>query len=402
MVAISLAWFATAFQAAGIASVISSLAVIVTILSLDKWRVIRTKIIVRLILATSVCDFVGSIGSSLGLQYSGTSKCYFQAITSITFYPASWLYILALTFFLYQLILTGKAAFQLWQCHVPVWCITLVCAFLPLTTNGFGNTDTELGWCYLSGSPKTAVIWYYASYADIFIVCVVVMISFVLRLWALGKLKTDGVHNSNNSNTARILSSAREAILLYPPLGLLGVWLPCIATGYSSNLYISYVGSVIAVCNGTMLGMIYFYRTPRARRLWAGYLCAWLYSSSRQGDGTGSETASNNDSDRNRAVFPRGSEKDFITIEDFASPAPSALGLGSAIFSLDGVFCDSSTGSLHSIGMSSDALGSFILRNSSFKSSQEFECGSPLQGSMSSRPTISVMASKETTTNPSI
>jgi Slime mold cyclic AMP receptor len=259
----------TAFQIAGIVSACCSLLVIITSLSIETSDKLRRKIFMQMIITISACDTIGSIGTALGFQSSGSIGCNFQTVSATMFYEGSWLWTLALTFLLYRLITTGKIAFHMYQCHLVIWPIALLSTLLPLTTNRYGNIDDQTAsWCYLSGNEETAQIWFYASYASVLVFSILIMMGFVIHLVFMGKFSSmpaDSVHSKG-------ISSAMHAIVFYP-LGLFLVWFPSIVAflffSDSSNPYVFVVTSVIAACNGIVLSFIYFYRMPKARRFLA-------------------------------------------------------------------------------------------------------------------------------------
>jgi hypothetical protein len=149
-----------AFQACATLSTIASASVIISIFLTEDLAKFKKRMFQQLIVMISVCDMIGSMGSAIGFQETGTVACNFQTVSSTVFYVGSWLWTLAMTYALYYLIRGGDIAFTMTQAQVVIWLVTLIPTLLPLTTSSYGTGEDDdhiRSWCYLSGPKKVGL-----------------------------------------------------------------------------------------------------------------------------------------------------------------------------------------------------------------------------------------------------
>ena len=77
--------------AAAVSACLSGLVVLPTFF-FESAESLKKKIFLQIIMLVSACDFIGSVGSAIGFQVTGTVACTYQSISTTFFYSASWMW----------------------------------------------------------------------------------------------------------------------------------------------------------------------------------------------------------------------------------------------------------------------------------------------------------------------
>lgn len=251
------------FIIAAVISMICSLLVSFTAVCFPS---MRKRFFMKIILMISIADIFASIGSALGLPPDGSYLCPLQAFLVVVFYKASWCWCSILTYQLYSIIETTKVKLSWPVMHLIGWMIPLFTTLLPLITNKFGRDDIAdeeiMGWCYYKGN---------AEYWDLFTFDLLLFSTLISMAYFTFKIYTK---INDFSDTIGGLISA----LAYYPLSIAIAWAPTLLlaflinsgmVGINENVKIIYfVCTLLSTQNGTLLAIIFFFKSPEARNKW--------------------------------------------------------------------------------------------------------------------------------------
>ena len=154
--------------------------------------------------------------------------------------------------------------------HCLCWTITCLCAFLPLSTNPYGQDDvlSQQMPCNFSGAPLSGFDWSVATFASILLACAATMflcMSHVFYRW----LVDDGPNSTWNAREYAIFQTTR----MYP-VAMLVCWIPFLAIGvltpvtrvHTNATY--FILMLLSSQFGTFLTIVFFVYCRVAIRQW--------------------------------------------------------------------------------------------------------------------------------------
>ena len=247
-----------------------SLTVVLTGLIWPTFMLSKSRPFSTVIFFISLSDLLASAINCLGFPQNGTNICSFQAFGYLYFIPASWLWTLMLVYLLRTLIIYKTIHLTLNWMHVICWSVPVIPAFLPLTTNPYGQDDSLNGNtpCVLGGNPTTKFLWITSCDTGLAFICFVLMTIWTVQIYKYASVSS----SEDDSKRERALFNSMK---LYP-LVLFITWLPTFivdvliasdVTAVNNQGMILFI-LVFATQYGTLLTLIYFSQSPVARSLW--------------------------------------------------------------------------------------------------------------------------------------
>ena len=220
---------------------------------------------------TSLADFCSGIVNCLGFPTSGSEICNVQAFGTLYFSPASWLWTLMLVYQLRTLIIFKSINLSMRWMHLICWSIPLIPAFLPQTTNSYGQDDSLNGVapCILGGDSTTKYIWINTTKTGLAILCFLMML-----IWSVEIHLYICKCNGDSGREVSLFNSMK----LYP-LILFVTWIPKCVVIMLINAKVIGVNQILATCvitfstqYGSLLTITYFSRSSVSRLLWFNLL----------------------------------------------------------------------------------------------------------------------------------
>lgn len=228
-----------------------------------------TRPISHIIICISLADFMASIGNSLGFHSNDSAICQMQAVFYNYFLPCSWIWTTILVYQLSCLITTKRMWLKYREMHIIGWGLGLIPAILPLTTNTYGNDDVFSGEapCNYAGDRETKLIWLYAVFLGLPLIC------FLLMIWWLLRIK-QYLKSSNAANTCREYSLFNVTKLY--PVALIATWLPIMTVAcfmefgrQSAALdHLNFAFLCLTTQYGTSVGLLFMFQSASLRRKW--------------------------------------------------------------------------------------------------------------------------------------
>ena len=213
----------TAMRVTSAMTISSCMVVVLVYLGDEK---IRKKNINKIVFYISISQIGSSVGTMLGQPYNGTPECYTQALFTNIFPYVYTFWTTIAAYMLYRVVhnlnpIDIDSTFIQCAC----WGIPVILSLLPLTTDTFGNEDTDWGWCYIKSSSRspewTVSFWVSVNYF-IHTVCVVLSILFI----AMSVYKVVRLSNSvTDQDTLKKLSKNIVRFMWYPIISFI-CWLP--------------------------------------------------------------------------------------------------------------------------------------------------------------------------------
>lgn len=214
----------------------------------------------QLVFFISFSDMVGSLSFTLGFPSNGTFQCTAQSFFSLVFFPASWLFTTAMVFQL-RCALISKGLWISNRWIIRGLCISsLVCAFLPLSTNEYGNVDDSNGRypCTIGGRRQTGFIWFLSSFFGILAICIFIMVACIIEIL---------VHFKKSSNGVSKAEFFIIKITCLYPLGMILTWAPLAINNIITIWEVSLppFGLYISTQYGTICALVFFMTSQDAR-----------------------------------------------------------------------------------------------------------------------------------------
>jgi hypothetical protein len=261
----------TAFRAVSAVSVCSSFLVAITCLGFPS---LRRSFFTRIILMIAICDILVGMVGTFGFAYG--YLCVIQAVVQILFLRANWIWTTMLVLQMYRFIAHNKVFFSEKLMHVIVWTISALLAFMPLVMATYGREgsfrNAEL--CFLlSDNTKWEFAWIQIEWIISCFGCIAVMMFYITKIY----LKY--VSSKNSTQVACILHLIKS-LYLYPAVMFLtwGVatlfneFYETTSPTYSESMVLDIVLTV-ALSNGFFISLVFFWKSPEARRRWRNILC---------------------------------------------------------------------------------------------------------------------------------
>lgn len=233
----------------------------------------RSRFFMQILASISFSDMVASTASAFGFPSSDSRLCAAQSFLVAWFYRATFLWTLILTYQLHSVVLHGKVALKQPFMLLLGWALPCILALIPFTFTKYGRPSSSegLGWCYFSDSKTLGEIWIELFWFLDVLFCFTFMMYFYLRVyWRF---------RDNLFQNSRIYDLVNA---LYPyPLTLFFTWMPlvmftvCQVSGFKSDdsPYISQYLAAFSIQNGTILAIIFFWKSHEARNLWLNLVC---------------------------------------------------------------------------------------------------------------------------------
>ena len=310
---------------------LASLSVIITGCMFYK-RLVVNKIYMKLILSTSISEFMASFPGTWGYIGQDSGLCASQGFLMMFFFRASWMFTTALLYTLYSQFAKGKIPLRYRHIVFTVALSSTILSMVPL----FGGLN--YGGCFRSryaslhlskisdlGKSDAADQYNFdAYYLGIMYLPLAAMVLLQLSIiWSLyyqiipiwlGNSSNSSSSDSSSTTTTSVkkLNKCVGNVVLYPVIMVVN-WLPYTATFLVCDMnnlacgpYWYPIGRVCfqwGMLNGTFLALIFFYKSSESRMLWR----KWWQQKCGADDTTKSGT---NSSPRVQSHSTRGSRMD--------------------------------------------------------------------------------------------
>lgn len=229
---------------------------------------IRHKIYIKLVFLIALSDLVAAIGTSIGLQSSGSGGCVFQAATSTAFHLAAVYWTVMLTQVLYGIVMRGQATKikLLSQGSTVVYLVCIFLSLLPLTTNSIGRWSENLpGRCFISNSGSVVAdrLWMiFTFYLWIWAAIVLITVSF-FKMFAHTK---DFLGDERARALKSLVYRQFDKCWPYPLLVLLCWSVPTVVDFYSTAVTanetvdntVARVGLLLPILHGFMNAVVFY------------------------------------------------------------------------------------------------------------------------------------------------
>lgn len=199
--------------------------------------------------------------------------CSLQSFLVCSFFKCSQCWTAMMSYQLYTIICGSKIQINYRRMVILCWIIPIGLTLLPLTTTDFGRGSSDSiisteGWCWLTTQPENIfLLWIFLDFIVISSFCFFIMIFCSIGI-------------SIKWSTSQIDPKFEALVhtLFYYPIIFFMTWLPLIVfvvyviavqprtTSTLSHTFISFTS--VSVQNGTCLAILFFYKSPEARRRW--------------------------------------------------------------------------------------------------------------------------------------
>ena len=133
------------YQGFGCVSLVLAFAVIFTIILFRKHMFVPSRPFTHAIFMISLCDFFESVGFLQGFRSNGTLSCSIQGFIVLFFYSGSWAWTCMLIYQIRCAVAFRTPYFSILGMHIVCWIFPCLIAFLPLSTNTYGQDDALNG-----------------------------------------------------------------------------------------------------------------------------------------------------------------------------------------------------------------------------------------------------------------
>eukprot|EP01038_Epipyxis_sp_PR26KG_P014651 gene14651-19683_t len=232
----------------------------------------------HIIFFISLCDMIASIGNSFGFPPNGTFLCTTQSVLTMYFFPASWLWTVALVYQIYCVVIYKRLWLKLYAIHIICWSTSLILLLLPLSTSYYGveSAHSGKGICHIGGRPRPANNWFFVIFVA-FLLVIFALITF-LMLHMLSQINSDSLNDKHR----KIVTVAS----LYPA-AMFFSWFPkvlyfiLIESGTAEFLaHPNEAVDIISTLYGVSLAIIFFSKSARVRTHWYNLLRNGKYTAS--------------------------------------------------------------------------------------------------------------------------
>jgi hypothetical protein len=254
---------------------IATFAALTVVLTAVAFPSMYKRLFMKIVVIISICDIIASTFSTIGFPSENSILCPMQAFFTIFGYKASWLWTTGLAFELYSVCIYGKFVPILYL-HLGCWSIALLSTLLPLSTNGFGRQamDDSESWCFINGSPRSGAIWAAVSFQVLLVMTSFVTLILTFRIY--WRYRT-----MNIAKDYPEVYVILDTMVLYP-IGFFITWGPNLVFSLLINFgaidfsardqYAFHVVTTLATQSGTVLAIIFFFKSKEARYRWLNVL----------------------------------------------------------------------------------------------------------------------------------
>jgi hypothetical protein len=218
----------------------------------------------------SLSDMIASISFCFGFPDQGTHLCQTQSILLLFFFPASWLWTVALVFQLYSMSVYRRLYIRMLPLHCIVWSVSLLVLTLPLIENRYGNDDELSGHviCTLNGRQQRSHLeWMLGIFNGVLGLCVAFMVAILVHVWLHFASRDED--SERDWREIALFRSMR----LYPlalTLTRVPVFVAFLVLAVTGDMPIGYLqgSEAIATQYGTLLAIIFFSNSQLIRTKW--------------------------------------------------------------------------------------------------------------------------------------
>ncbi|KAJ1428025.1 hypothetical protein B484DRAFT_72155 [Ochromonadaceae sp. CCMP2298] len=218
----------------------------------------------------SLSDMIASISFCFGFPTQGTHLCEAQSILMLFFFPASWLWTVALVFQLYSMSVYRRLCIRMFPLHCIVWSVSLLVLTLPLIENRYGNDDELSGHviCTLNGrQQRNHLEWMLGIFNGVLGLCVAFMVAILVHVWLHFASREED--SARDWREIALFRSMR----LYPlalTLTRAPVFVAFLVLAVTGDMPIGYLQGFEAIATqyGTVLAIIFFSNSQLVRTKW--------------------------------------------------------------------------------------------------------------------------------------
>jgi hypothetical protein len=258
------------FRTMGAISVASSTVVAGTCLA---FKSLRRSFFTRIILMIALSDVGLSTAAILGFPSGERESCALQGFLFVFFTRANWMWTTMLVFQMYRFIIHNRAFFSEKIMHAIVWSLSTLLTFLPLIHAQFGRASSYSSgeMCVYTSSEATWLhAWLMITFMVTLFLCVFVMLYFISSIYWKYR-------NTDDPTMGLQIFDLVKSLYLYPVI-LLSTWgvIDTINTVYqfsspsspSVQSVILDIAITFSLSNGFWVSVVFFYKSPEARRRW--------------------------------------------------------------------------------------------------------------------------------------
>jgi hypothetical protein len=262
------------FRTIGATSAFSSTLVAATCLLFES---LRKSFFTRIILMIALSDIGVSVAAVIGFPHNGQRLFSLQAVLFIFCLRANWIWTTMLVIQMYRFIMHNKVFFSERVMHVIVVGISALLTFLPLIKARFGRESVYSSgeMCFLvSSNDEWEKSWEIIIFTVTLWICILSMIWFISLIYARYRSVNDTAQQS------QILGLVMS-LYMYPVIMMLtwgvavtfnNVYTFTSPSSPSTQSLVLDIVLTLAVSNGFWLSLIFFYKSPEARRRWGHIL----------------------------------------------------------------------------------------------------------------------------------
>ena len=240
---------------------------------------IRQKNINKVVFYICMCQIGGAVGTMIGQPRNGSAECYTQALLT-NFFPFAYTLWTSVTAYMLYRVIHRLTPLDIFSPYIQglCWGVPLVLTLLPLTTDTFGNEDSNRGWCFyksVKASPEwTVTFWVAANYS---VLCVSVFLSILFISMSLYKVYGLAKNVSDHAIMTK-LSHNVSRFIWYPVISFF-CWLPesiydvndSLDKGQSATLQndttFIYFAILLPILEGLFVTIAYFTTSSDAREM---------------------------------------------------------------------------------------------------------------------------------------
>jgi hypothetical protein len=258
-------------------SVSTSLLVVLTLVLFPE---MRSKLFMRIIAFVSFSDALANFPYMLPFRPQHGAWCTIQGLLNVTMYPCSWLWTVILVYLLYYL--AANRAFpspELWR------KISIFCWGVPLLITAVSFSCIDYGYQTFSRIPYEVCIFRNNLKAVIFHAIFFYGLLFTSMIAMLIiQFKIQQLESSDKCERNHMYAVAKETMNLYLPW-LLICWLPhgifffmeLVANeAFEGKEALFIATDIFKLLHGFFAAVIFFYKSPEARKLWWKLILAYF------------------------------------------------------------------------------------------------------------------------------
>jgi hypothetical protein len=259
-------------------SLVSSLAVVMTGLVFAE---MRGRLFMHIIFFISFSDMCASAFAILGFPTQGTLACAVQSFMVTFFIKTTVFWNLMMCYQLYKIVISGSLGVTIKHMHFIIWPTSAFLSLLPLVTSTYGRSgpNSEVEWCLLhENRVPLYIFWNAFDWIGFGVVLILIMVYLARQV----RLKLQKGLDSEASLAVgwqiyySLFLFPLVLFLTYSPIVIVNivVYFCDLSPEYTlqSGTEINLLSAVndIALFYGISLSVIFFWKSPEARKRWAG------------------------------------------------------------------------------------------------------------------------------------